>query len=156
MRKRVARHIAYSEPPRPFATTNAMKRVERSVNGASRERNGRQDTRQRVGRAVIPGRASARARNPFDDMLSGEMDSGLIASRCPGMTTLDVDAQSRRPTPAQACARKSVVVLRSLTCGRVDLLRRDIGARTDAHLPLPGQPAAAAQGVPHPHAAAAA
>src|SRR5258708_587929 len=69
MRKRVARHIAYSEPPRPFTAINAMKRVERSVNGTSRERNGRQNTRQRVGRAVIPGRASARARNPFDDML---------------------------------------------------------------------------------------
>ncbi len=36
--------------------------------------------------AVIPGRASARTRNPFGLGDGGEMDSGLATSSRPGMT----------------------------------------------------------------------
>src|SRR6266436_3334506 len=37
----------------------------------------------RISLSVIPGRASARTRNPFDHKLRGEMDSGLDAGASP-------------------------------------------------------------------------
>src|SRR6266403_548102 len=41
----------------------------------------------------------AQARNRFDDMLGGEMDSWLNAARCPGMTDDDMQARNASTPP---------------------------------------------------------